>query len=264
MNIEDFRYMHRGKQLSAITKQDVALMEPINQRGKGTGRALLMLHGFSSSPAVYRLLIPQLKHYDAIVCPVLTGHAESIEAFSHSNASEWLETATNACDALIKEYKTVDVLGLSLGGLLACELSKRFPINHLYLLAPALKLHLHIPAMIMLTKTLKALGFRYLRNAAGNLFTNSQAEIAYRQLPLSTILEILQLMRDYKLVAPTCPVSLFLGRFDEVVASEEVEQLFASLPNVTVHWLEHSAHVLPLDGDLDEIVDCINLVRTDT
>jgi carboxylesterase len=264
MNIEDFRYMRRGKHLSALTQQDMALMKPINQRNQRFDRALLVLHGFSSSPAVYRLLIPELKHYDAIVCPTLSGHAQSIDAFSQSSASQWVSSASKACDALIKEYKTVDVLGLSLGGLLACELSHHFPINHLYLLAPALKLYIHIPAMILLAQVLSALGFRYLRNAAGNLFTNEQAEIAYRKLPISTILEILQLVRDHKWVAPTCPTDLFLGRFDEVVASNEVEQLFASLPNATVHWLEHSAHVLPLDSDLKEIVDCINLVGTNT
>ena len=264
MNPEDFRYMRRGKQLSALTLKDVALMKPINQRGQRFARALLVLHGFSSSPAVYRLLIPQLKHYDAIICPVLTGHAQSIDAFSQSNASQWVESASKACEALVKEYKTVDVLGLSLGGLLACELSRRYPINHLYLLAPALKLTMHIPAMILLAQALKTLGFRYFRNAAGNLFTQEQAEIAYRKLPISTILEILQLVRDYQWKAPSCPVDLFLGRFDEVVASREVEELFSPLPNATIHWLENSAHVLPLDSDLKEIVDCINSVRTNT
>lgn len=264
MNPEDFRYMRRGKQLSALTSQDVALMKPINQRSQRFERALLVLHGFSSSPAVYRLLIPQLKNYDAIICPVLTGHAQSIDAFSQSSASQWVDSASNACDALIKEYKTVDVLGLSLGGLLACQLSQRYPINHLYLLAPALKLTMHIPAMILLAQALRTLGFRYFRNAAGNLFTQEHAEIAYRKLPISTILEILQLVRDYEWKAPSCPVDLFLGRFDEVVASREVEQLFSPLPNATIHWLENSAHVLPLDSDLKEIADCINAVRTNT
>ncbi|KTD49254.1 alpha/beta hydrolase [Legionella quateirensis] len=261
MNNDDFRYMRRGKQLSGLTREELALLEPINQRGTGFERALLVLHGFSSSPAVYRYLIPKLKHYDAIVCPVLPGHAESIEAFSHSKASEWLLTAHHACETLTKEYKKVDVLGLSLGGLLACELSQRFKLNHLFLLAPALKLHMKVNSMLKLAQILKYFGFRHLRNAAGNLKTNEHAEIAYRKLPISSIIEMLTLAQQYEWVPPTCPVDLFLGTYDEVVASEEVEQLFKSLPNVTTHWLENSAHVLPLDSDLNEIIKCINTVK---
>ena len=261
MNNDDFRYMRRGKQLSGLTREELTLLKPINQRGTNFERALLVLHGFSSSPAVYRYLIPKIKHYDAIVCPVLPGHAESIEAFSHSKASEWLLTAHHACETLTKEYKKVDVLGLSLGGLLACELSQRFKLNHLFLLAPALKLHMKVNSMLKLAQLLKYFGFRHLRNAAGNLKTNEHAEIAYRKLPISSIIEMLTLAQQYEWVPPTCPVDLFLGTYDEVVASEEVEKLFTSLPNVTTHWLKNSAHVLPLDSDLNEIIKCINAVK---
>ncbi len=250
--------MRRGKQLSDLNNAEFNLLDPVNIRGSGTDRALLVLHGFSSSPAVYRYLIPQIKKYDAIICPVLPGHAESIEAFSQSKATDWLTKATKTCEELTKEYKKVDVLGLSLGGLLACELGHRFTLNHLYLLAPALKLHMHVNSMIKLAQVLKSLGFNHLRNGAGNLKTDDHAEIAYRKLPISTIIEMLTLQNQYQLIAPKCPVDLFLGTYDQVVASQQVEQIFSDLPNVTIHWLKNSAHVLPLDNDLQEIVDCIN------
>lgn len=258
MNNDDFRYMRRGKQISGLNQEQIKLLQPVDQRGKGKERALLLLHGFSSSPAVYRALIPKIDHYNAIVCPVLQGHADSIDAFSQSKANEWRTTANNACEALLNEYEKVDVLGLSLGGLLACELSQRFNLNHLFLLAPALKLKMNICIMIKLAQVLKCFGFLHLRNSAGNLMTNEQAEIAYRKLPISTIIEMLSLAQEYKWVAPTCPVDLFLGAHDEVIDPVEVEKLFNSLPNATIHWLKNSAHVLPLDNDYDEIVNCIN------
>lgn len=258
MTANDFRYMHRGKQISGLQVGDEHLLESINQRGNKKGRALLLLHGFSSSPAVYRYMIPQFKNYDAIVCPALAGHADSIQAFSMVTAQDWLATATQSCSSLLKEYKKVDVLGLSLGGLLACELSKQFNINHLYLLAPALKLKMNVEFMLKLAKTLYFFGFRYLRNAAGNLLTTQHAEIAYRKLPIATIIEILTLNKNYQWHAPNCPIDLFLGAEDQVVSSNEVESLFAELPNTQVHWLKNSAHVLALDNDLQQIVDCIN------
>ena len=258
MNNDDFRFMRRGKQISGLTQNEISFLEPIDKRGAGKERALLLLHGFGSTPAVYRFLIPQIKHYDAIVCPALKGHAESIEAFSLSKATDWLATASDTCEVLVNEYKKVDVLGLSLGGLLACELSQRFNLNHLFLLAPALKLQMNVSRMLKLTHVLKCLGFYHLRNNAGNLITNEHAEVAYRKLPIITIGEMLTLAQNYQWVAPTCPVDLFLGTYDAVVASKDVEQLFISLPNTTIHWLKNSAHVLPLDNDFMEIVDCIN------
>ena len=258
MKHDDFRYMRRGKQLSGLTQEELSLLKPINQYGKRKEHALLILHGFSSSPAVYRYLIPELKNYDAIVCPVLPGHAESIEAFSHSKAKEWYLTANKACEVLINEYKKVDVLGLSLGGLLACELSQQFNLNHLYLLAPALKLHIRVNLMLKIAQLLRFFGFHHLRNNAGNLLTNERAEIAYRKLPIASIIEMLTLAKQYHWVAPTCPVDLFLGSHDEVVDSNQVAELFTHLPNVTIHWLKNSAHVLPLDNDLNDIIKRIN------
>lgn len=258
MNKNDFCYMRRGKHLDYLTKDDFSLIKPINQHGKQTERALLLLHGFSSSPAVYRYLIPQLKNYDAIVCPALAGHGTSIEAFSQATSADWLSSATEACDELFKKYTKVDVLGLSLGGLLACKLSEDFIFNHLFLLAPALKLNMKVTSHLKLATVLQNLGFKEIRAAAGDMVSDEHAEIAYKRLPLSTVIEMFHLVLQHQWVAPRSPVDLFLGVHDTVVPSHQIEELFVNLPNVAVHWLEHSAHVLPLDNDLEQIVACIN------
>lgn len=259
MNINDFRYMRQGQQLSDLKPKEQQLLEPLNQRSERKEHALLILHGFSSSPAVYRYLIPKIKHYDAIICPVLPGHAESIYNFSQVKASEWLTAAQELCIELTQEYQKVDVLGLSLGGLLSCELSKVCVLNHLYLLAPALKLHMNVSVMLNTARLCKYLGFVHLRNAAGNILNTEHAEITYRKLPFTTIIEMLQLVHNYQWQIPTCPVDLFLGAQDLVVNSHAVEELFLPLTNTQIHWLKNSAHVLPLDNDLDEIIQCINL-----
>jgi len=258
MNSNDFRYIWRGKQLGSLSQQELTLLEPGERRNGKTNKALLLLHGFSSSPAVYRYLIPQIKNYDAIISPLLSGHGDSIQTFSQAKAADWLLSAETSCQRLINEFQQVDVLGLSLGGLLACELSRRFQLNHLYLLAPALKLHMSTKRMLKLARFLKKTGFIQLRNGAGNIISKEHAEIAYRRLPITTITEMLILADEYQWVPPNCPVDLFLGQDDLVVDSKKVEALFSPLANTTIHWLTHSAHVLPLDNDLDKIVECIN------
>lgn len=258
MNISDFRYMRQGKQLKALNKDESHLLKPICLQGDNKKRALLLLHGFSSSPAVYRCIIPYLKNYDAILCPVLPGHAITIESFSQVKACDWLQNVKALCDRLTTEYEQVDLLGLSLGGLLACELSKEYVINHLYLLAPALKLRLNTKLIIPTIRMAKRLGFNQVRNAAGNILNPNQAEITYRMLPLTTIIEVLQLIQDFQWIPPTCATSLFLGAQDQVVDSEWIRDLYKSLSNCELHWLANSAHVLPLDNDVAQIISCIN------
>jgi carboxylesterase len=257
MNTDDFRYMRRGIPLEILEPEAADIIKPIEQYGSKKQRALLLLHGFSSTPAVYREIIPQLSHYDAIVCPVLPGHGESIAAFAQIKALDWINAAENACAILVKEYAAVDVLGLSLGGVLACHLSQKFTLNHLYLLAPALDLHSSITKMIWYGRILYTLGFKYVRNQAGNLLTDHASELAYRQLPVATILELLKFLKNFQFVAPTCPTELFLGQFDAVVDSKKVAKRFENLSNTHIHWMSNSAHVLPLDGDVAEILACI-------
>ncbi|KTD19766.1 alpha/beta hydrolase [Legionella londiniensis] len=255
MNIHDFRYLWRGKTIGILSPDDAHLLKSIDQRLAGRERALLLLHGFSSSPAVFRELSPALiGMYDAVVCPVLPGHGETLEAFARAEAKDWLRASENALSSLQNEYEEIDVMGLSLGGLLACHLSTLFPVRRLYLLAPALALQLNIPPYLRLARILHRLGFQYLRNRAGNLFSHRFAELAYRQLPLTSIIEVLNLIQEFRFNKPSCPVDVFLGKFDKVINSRQIEKIFSDLGNARIHWLNHSAHVLPLDGDIDTII----------
>lgn len=257
MNYDDFCYMHRGTKVGPLTAAEAGLLASIDIKGEGRDRALLLLHGFSSSPAVYRRLLPALTMYDRVVCPALPGHAKSIAAFANARASEWLQCVEGLCEQLTHEYAAVDVMGLSLGGLLACHLSNRFSLNHLFLLAPALSVCVNLPLTLFAARLLHAIGLRHIPNKAGNLLTEGHPELSYRLLPVKQIIEILTLIRTFEFKPPTCPTDVFLGRYDEVVPSNDIAARLIDLPNVHLHWLEHSAHVLPLDGDVDEIIRCV-------
>lgn len=257
VTIKDFRFLLKGKHIKPLLPAQADLLAPIDRRGKGRHRALLLLHGFSSSPAVFRAMLPELTMYDAVVCPVLPGHGESIAAFSKVTAQDWISAAKDACHALFQEYEEVDVLGFSLGGLLALHLSQHFNLHRLFLLAPALFIERNVSLTLFAARVLKGLGVKLLHNYGGNLHTNRYPELTYCQLPLTTIIEILTLIKEYAFILPKCPVDLFLGRFDAVVNSSSVAKHFEHTSNVTIHWLEHSAHVLPLDGDIETIVTCI-------
>lgn len=256
MNPNDFRYMWRGRALRGLSSAESTLLAPISQKTTGHDRALLLLHGFASSPAVYRAMIPSLTVYDALFCPTLPGHGDSIAAFSVVKSSDWIKSAEEACATLLQNYTTVDVMGLSLGGLLGCHLSLRFPLNHLYLLAPALALTMNVSLALKGAQLLRFFGMKSIRNLAGNLCSKRYSELTYRQLPVTAIIEVLTLIQTFQYGEPQCPTDLFLGRFDEVIDSKKVAQRMSTNPHCQTHWLPNSAHVLPLDNDVGAIITC--------
>lgn len=255
----DFRLMRSGSTQLLLENDSLNVMAGIEQLGSGKESALLMLHGFSSTPAVFRQLIPHINGYDAILAPVLPGHAENISAFADIKAQEWLSAVQRHCENLLENYAKVDVLGLSLGGLLACYLGQHYPLNHLYLLAPALDLRLPLIPGLLLLNSLHALGFSAVYNTGANIMKPEQRDIAYRMIPVRVMREIFRLIRNFQFTAiKNCPIDLFLGKHDEVVAVERVASRFANNPETNIHWLNHSAHLLPLDTDFLDIAACIN------
>lgn len=257
MNLDDFRCMRQGVQLSVLKPEQASLLKAVDRRNGHKQRALLVLHGFSSSPAVFRELSAGFEGYDAIVIPILPGHASNLAEFGGIKAADWLEYVKDVCAKLIDEYEQVDVLGLSLGGLLACHLGFEFKLHHLYLLAPALDLPYTLSKTLHLARVLRKMGFIRLRSAAGNILKPSSCEIAYRQLPLNTIVEILSLIRNFNFSLPCCPTDVFLGCHDKVISSHKVAARFAGQPHIQIHWLKNSAHVIPLDSDIQEVLHCI-------
>lgn len=263
VHIQDFHFIRQGVAIGTLTTADEHWFAPVHIEKPGRHRALLLLHGFGSTPAVYRALLPTLTaQYDAVICPVLTGHCENLDAFACSTAAQWLETAETALQPLLKDYQKVDVLGLSLGGLIACELSQKYPLHHLYLLAPALALkQLYIRPTLLAARLLQCIGIKKIMNYGGNLHTDQHAELLYRQLPLTTIQEMLRFVQRYSWTPPPCPTDLFLGYFDAVVDSAKIARHFAKQSTISIHWLMRSAHVLPLDGDIDYLLDTIGRDR---
>lgn len=107
-----------------------------------TPRAVLLIHGLTGSPYELHLLGQNLKQRGYVcAAPLLAGHHASLAELAATRWPDWLKSAE---DALHKLWKTLSsasrpaeartnirpeiaLVGLSLGGLLALELGRRYP-----------------------------------------------------------------------------------------------------------------------------------------
>lgn len=103
--------------------------------------AVLLIHGFADSPAVYRRMAPALAE-KGFTCYAmrLPGFAMPMAEHQRATAAEWREAVYSQLEAVRKRHGKVIVVGHSLGGAVAvdCLLDHREAADGLALLAPLL------------------------------------------------------------------------------------------------------------------------------
>jgi carboxylesterase len=142
----------------------------------------------------------------------------------------------------------VYAIGLSLGGLLTLALAQRRRLPGLVALAVPLDLgwlvHRGVPWLHRVV--------RQLPKTPAILDLAARARHpGYDKMPLGAVNQLLQLAREVRanLRAIEAPVSLIFSRLDPTVPVRNAELLMRGLPSGDreLHWLERSAHVLPVD-----------------
>ena len=106
---------------------------------KGSGKAILGIHGYNGYVEDLRYLAEQLNSKGfTVFLPRLPGHGTNASDFLNSNSDDWLRRTIDAYLDLKSEYNEVNVFGLSMGGVLALVLASMFDIKKLVLYAPAI------------------------------------------------------------------------------------------------------------------------------
>lgn len=100
-------------------------------------RAVLFIHGFTGSPYELHLLAQHVHNQGAgphCAAPLLAGHHATVAELAATRWTDWLVTAEAALVELHRDVQKASgkrpqlaVVGLSMGGLLALELSRRYP-----------------------------------------------------------------------------------------------------------------------------------------
>ncbi len=109
--------------------------EPFYCGGNSTG--VLLIHGFSQTPAIWREYANKLKEKGfTVYVPLLPGHGTSPEHLSITTLEEWEAAVDNAISVIKKKCKKVILAGVSFGGnLIISGVNGRNDISGIILMA---------------------------------------------------------------------------------------------------------------------------------
>jgi carboxylesterase len=224
----------------------------------GKDTAVLLIHGFTGSPAHMRPLGEALRDGGYTVRGILLpGHAESVTAMGRTDWREWLDAAEEAYQKLAAQHEKVAVGGLSMGGLIACRLAETNNTAALIAYAPALKFRHGYNRLAPLVQHL----FPYMSWGTNDRLKDpgfmKEYNIGYLGLPVAKVVDLMKLQ---KLVLPdlskiTCPTLIVQSKYDEQVHKDVPGIITDGIKSRVkeVMALTRSPHVCTIGADHEEV-----------
>lgn len=228
--------------------------EPFAVEGGTTG--VLLLHGFTGSPAAVRPWAQMLaaEGYSVRV-PRLPGHGTRWQELNRTRWQDWYAEAQHGLSTLATTCTEVFVAGLSAGGCLALRLAedRDHDVAGLILVNPSVastdKRLVALPLLKHLTPS--------IRPISNDVKKPGVDEHAYGRTPLHALdsLRDLWQVTCEDLPKVTAPIVLFRSAEDHVVepVSSQIITQRVSSRDVTERVLEDSYHVATLDNDAAKI-----------
>lgn len=227
--------------------------EPFSATGNAHG--VLVLHGFTGNPQSMRPLAEVIANAGFTVeLPRLPGHGTSVEDMIDTTWADWTKEAEDAYQSLASRCRDVAVVGLSMGGALACHVAERYPVRAAVLINPLVS-----PPANELLEGLEALiegGVETVEAIGSDIKKEGSKEASYDATPLKAARSLFEGVADVyaRLGDITAPTLLFSSREDHVVDPLNGEVVLDKVAGTVERViLEESYHVATLDHDAELI-----------
>lgn len=223
----------------------------------GGGRhGALVLHGITGTPSSMAGVAAALAGAGFVVeSPLLPGHGTTVDDMAGTGWRDWSGAVEVAYTELAAHCRRVVVVGLSMGGTLACWLAARHPeVAGIVCVNPMVEPV--APSFLELLRQTLAAGVTVLPALGSDVARPGVADSAYPGLPVPPLLTLLEALPELArgLGDIRCPVLLLTSVKDHVVPPSSSDFLAARVAGpVERVRLEHSYHVATLDFDAEEI-----------
>jgi carboxylesterase len=217
----------------------------------GGPHAVLVLHGFTGSPASMRPLAEAVAAAGySVELPLLPGHGTSLEEMKTTGWSDWTSAALAAYDDLAARSESVAVVGLSMGGGLTAHVAQHRDVAACVFINPLVK---PVPDELYAgLEELLAAGVEEFESIGEDIKKEGVSEAAYSATPLTcakSLFDGVAVLHE-GLARVSAPGLLLQSREDHVVSSDNGDALLERVSGpIERIWLEDSYHVATLDND---------------
>ncbi|NQU02842.1 MAG: alpha/beta fold hydrolase [Syntrophaceae bacterium] len=255
-----------GEEIDSLRKtwHDGVVPEAVPIIYEGGTSAVLLLHGFTSSPWEFRTLAAALHERGLTVyAPLLPGHGTDPDDLRKTTAQEWIDAAVDAYDELSKNGTSISVAGFSMGATLAMYLAATRKVERLLLLAPFVRIYRPPNAWISPELKIRTVGhlagyYRKTRIGGINDLSKLRDHFAYYNVPFRALRQALKNVRRVRklLKEITAPTLILHSKNDETVDWKGSQEIINSISSHSkrVVWFERSNHILTLDYDREEVL----------
>lgn len=218
--------------------------------------AILMLHGWTGTPAHFRMLGHAL-HADGftVYAPLYPGHGTRIDHMVETTRKDWVGAAVEALFELHETHRRVHLFGLSMGALIALLLAATTEAATITLLNTPIRVR---------SRALRVAGIvgRVRAISRGGSWDPPDDEAAdfyhqYDDTPLASVRDLHQLMRAGRQALPRVhePCLILQSHRDPVVDPESATLVYEEIGSLRKRlvWLDGDRHVATLDVIRHEI-----------
>lgn len=240
--------------------------EPFFLQGNSTG--ILLIHGFTGSPAELTLMGNFLNRAGFTVLGVrLAGHGTSERDIIRTTKYDWFDSVLDGYAILKNVCEKIFVAGHSMGGLLSLKLASMYKVEKIVTLAAPIFISLETDITNLPPR--ERCGENYVIRPRRNLKdVPSAANKVYRKTPLINVHELLDLIVEIKNILPkiTSPILIMHGEEDHTAqpkSSEYIEKNIGSKISRRI-MIPESGHLLPLIEKRDFVFqETLNFFQTD-
>jgi esterase/lipase len=235
-------------------------------------RALLFIHGFGDSPAVFQRMAPALAARGFTCRAMRLPHfATPLESYRQTTAAQWRQAVLAELRALRASHTHVGIVAHSLGAAITldCLAEAGEQADAVVFLAPLVEVSAQHSPLLPPRTWQRVLDYALVFTDYVSLpvepdLADRSAAASWKGdvfVPLGVFREMFDLVDRNRLRGPVIrqPLYVALAEHDGVIDNQAAEHLFAACPSQRkqLRYVTGAGHVLPLDRGWESLVDDI-------
>lgn len=226
----------------------------------GGKRGVLLVHGFTGTPAEMFLLGKHLNEQGyTVLAPRLCGHGTNLEEMAKTDWVNWYHSVCDGYHLLKSICEEIDVVGMSMGGILSLKLAMENKLNKVVTLSAPI--HITNRGVDLLPPIEECVG-KYVPKKRRKFSDEAQQYcITYDRTPIACVHHLLHIIKLVSVQLGELKNRLLVVQSinDHTVIPDSANFIYdnAGSEKKELLWLEESGHLVTLDKEREKVFEKI-------